>query len=158
MKVLYVGEGRHDIGRASINPFQKRIAEGRISILVRKIQPAIHENSLALAWSEIHRFQPIAKKQGYPAKVPAAILLAERKFGCSGCILVADRDRDTDRRNRIEDAAKNAPKSSSFRVVVGIAVESVEAWTLGVPDTIAKVLGMDKNRCATSIRRRTLSR
>ena len=56
---------------------------------------------------------------------------------------MADRDRDTDRRTRIEDAAKNAPKRSSFRVVVGIAVESVEAWTLGVPDAIAKVLGVE---------------
>jgi len=144
VKVLYVGEGNHDIGPAPANPNQPRTAAGPIPTLVRKIQPAISEDSLALAWRELARFNRDAKKRGYEAKVKAALLLAESKFGCAGCILVVDQDRDEDRRTILHQAAQTAPKrASSFPVVVGVAVESVEAWTLGARGAVAAVLGLD---------------
>jgi hypothetical protein len=63
--------------------------------------------------------------------VKAALLLAESKYGCAGCILVVDQDRDEVRRESLQQAAQAAPKRDpSFPVVVGVAVESVEAWTL----------------------------
>jgi hypothetical protein len=141
--MLYVGEGRHDIGPDPINP--PRAASGPIPTLVRKIQPGISANSIALAWRELHRFHPNARKRGYPAKVAAAGLLAERKFDCEGCIFVADRDREKNRQARLEEAVQSAPKwKSTFWIVVGIAVESVEAWTLGAPIAIAQVLGVEE--------------
>jgi hypothetical protein len=96
---------------------------------------------VALAWTEIRRFNPAAKKRGFEAKVPAAVLIATRKFGCSGTVAVTDRDHDDDRFAALEEGAVRARELfPQHAIAVGLAVESVEAWTLGVPDKIAEEL------------------
>src|SRR5947207_955575 len=130
MKLLFIGEGRHDIGDPNSNPSQPRPAQGTIPTLARRICPEIARESVALAWTEIRRFNPSAQKRGYRAKITAAALIATRKFACAGTIVVTDRDGKTGRQSEMEEGAQGArqlfPKHST---VWGLAVESVEAWT-----------------------------
>jgi hypothetical protein len=66
VKLLFIGEGRHDIGDPQ--PLQPRPAQGTIPTLARRICAKIAPESVALAWTEIRRFNRAAKK-GYKAKV-----------------------------------------------------------------------------------------
>lgn len=85
MKVLFIGEGPHEIGHslAEHNPFQPRRAGGVLPALVRRICPMIQE-PVALRWSELSRFRPDVKRVGLSAKVAAAVLLSARRFDCAG--------------------------------------------------------------------------
>jgi hypothetical protein len=57
---------------------------------------------------------------------------------------VADRDSKKDRQVEMDEGVQRARKQfPAHPVAWGLAVESVEAWTLGVPDKIAEVLGLD---------------
>jgi len=144
VKALFIGEGGHDIGDSDPNPHQPRPARGTIPTLARRICPEIGPESVALAWSEIRRFNPSAKKRGFPAKVAAAVLVAVRKFGCAGTVLVADRDRDSSRQGELQEVSARARELfPAHPTAWGLAVESIEAWTLGVPDKIAEELGVD---------------
>ncbi len=144
MKVLFIGEGRHDIGDPDSNPAQPRLAQGTIPTLARNVCPKIAPDSLALAWREIQRFNPSARERGIPAKITAAALIAVRKFGCSATVAVADRDGETDRQKEMEEGVDRARQLfPQHPTVWGLAIESVEAWTLGVPETIAEELGVD---------------
>lgn len=144
MKILFIGEGRHDIGDPNPNTDQPRPAQGTIPTLCRKICSLISSESVALAWKEIRRFNPFAQKRGYRAKVAAAALLAVKKFACAGTTVVADRDGEVSRESALQDGVSNAQQLfPRFPIVWGLAVESVEAWTLGVPSHIAEELGID---------------
>ncbi len=143
MKVLFIGEGPHDIGDPGPNPFIPRPAQGTIPTLARRVCPSIRPESVALAWTEIRRFNPQGKKGGYESKIPAAVLIAARKFNCSGSVFVTDQDRKAERRAALEAGLANAMNLfPGHRLACGLAVESVEAWTLAVPDAIAEVLGL----------------
>jgi hypothetical protein len=144
VKVLFIGEGRHDIGEPNPNAYQPRPARGVVPALTRRICPGIAGESIALAWPEIRRFNPSAQKSGYPAKASAAVLLAARKFDCGGTVLVADRDTQASRESELEAGVIRARQLfPKHPIVWGSAVESVEAWTLGAPETIAEELGVD---------------
>jgi hypothetical protein len=144
VKVLFIGEGNHDIGPSTSQAREPRPAQGSIPILARRVCPVIAAESAALAWTEIHRFRPAAKKTGFAEKVLAAAFLAEWKFGCAGTVVVADKDGDPDRKHALEDGQNRANKMfPKHRLAWGLAVQSVEAWTLGVVDKIAEVLDVD---------------
>ncbi|MCI0637664.1 MAG: hypothetical protein L0Y72_28745 [Gemmataceae bacterium] len=144
MKVLFVGEGRHDIGDPNPNAFSPRLARGTIPTLAKRVIPEISSDSVAIAWTELRRFNPAAKKRGYPAKVAAAVLVAQRRFGCPATILVTDRDGDMCRSAQLKDGTERAQQLfPQHRIVWGVAIESVEAWTLGVPDCIAAELDVE---------------
>ncbi len=144
MKVLFIGEGRHDIGDPNPNPYHPRPAQGTIPTLARRICPAISLNSVALAWTEIPRFTPARARHGYLAKITAAALLAVRKHACVRTVVVADRDSKKDRQSELEKGMERARQQfPAHPIVWGLAIESVEAWTLGVPDKIAEELGVD---------------
>lgn len=144
MKVLFIGEGRHDIGDPNPNSHEPRPAHGTIPTLARCVLPNISSESMALAWREIIRFNPSAQKRGFPAKVAAAAFLAARKFGCAATVVVADRDGQADRQSGLEEGVDRARQLfPQHPTAWGLAIESVEAWTLGVPDKIAEELGVD---------------
>ena len=142
MRVLFVGEGPHDIGRRdAFNPDESQ-RPGVVQVLARKVCSHLADDSPALRWSELARFHPDAKKRGFGAKMKAAALIAERRLGCVGIVCVTDRDRDDDRVRQIAEGAEAL--RGTTRVASGIAVESVEAWTLGAPEAIAEELGLDE--------------
>jgi hypothetical protein len=143
VKVLFIGEGRHDIGESDNNPQLPRAARGTVPTLARRACGAIDKESIAVAWREIHRFNPTAKKRGYPAKISAAVLISIRKFHCEGTIFVADRDGDRDRQSELEKGTENTSQLfPQHPTAWGLAVESVEAWTLGAQVEIAQELGV----------------
>lgn len=144
MKVLFIGEGRHDIGDPNPNSYDPRPAQGTIPTLACRVCDGIDPESVALAWKEIRRFHPPGGKSGYPAKIAAAALLAVKRFGCGATIVVADRDGETGRQSELEEGVDRARRLfPQHPTAWGLAIESVEAWTLGVPDKIAEVLSVD---------------
>jgi hypothetical protein len=144
VKVLFTGEGPHDIGDSSLNPDQPWPARGVIPTLARRVCAGIAPESIALGWREIGRFSGSAQQRGFPGKVVAAALLAVRRFGCGATVAVADRDREVSRRADLEEGVSRSQRLFPRHPAVwGLAVESVEAWTLGVPEKIAEVLAID---------------
>ena len=91
MKVLFVGEGKGDIGPAEFGE-DVRPARGTVFGLTRKVVPTIDEECPALAWTELRRFHPSGKKQGFESKVSVAILISARKLSCEGTVCVTDSD------------------------------------------------------------------
>lgn len=71
----------------------------------------------------------------------AAVLLSDRRYGCRATIFVADRDGKDERRAQLELGRLQSLKLvSGHAALCGLAVESIEAWTLGVPEAIAAEL------------------
>jgi hypothetical protein len=151
VKVLFIGEGSTDIGKANSNPRNPRPASGVVPALARKICPSISASSIAMTWTEVPRFSPSRLKRGYEHKICAAALLAVRNE-CAGTICIADRDRDADRLVALAAGTSQVaelPGCRNHRIVSGVAVESIEAWTLGSPEAIAKALGLEGSQVRT---------
>jgi hypothetical protein len=142
MKVLFVGEGTHDIGRPQFAP-QVRSAHGVVPALAKKVCAGIGEDSVAIFWREIPVLNEKKRKRGLAAKVESALLLAMREH-CDGTVCVYDNDRDDQRMASMEDGAARAAAifTTPHAVVCGVAVESIEAWTLAAPDAIAAAHGV----------------
>ncbi|HVA46423.1 MAG TPA: hypothetical protein VNH11_08620 [Pirellulales bacterium] len=144
MKVLFVGEGPHDVGSPNRIPGQPRPAGGTIPTLTRRVCDRVAPDSIAITWSEIPRFHASGKKRGFPAKIMAAVLLSMRSFGCAGTIAVADRDGKAERNAELEAGVVQAQQLFPGHAAAwGTAVESIEAWTLGAPQAIAEELEVD---------------
>lgn len=144
MKVLFVGEGSHDIGPPNPIPDHPRMAAGTIPTLTRRICDQVDADSVAVTWSEISRFHVPGKKRGYPAKIAAAALLSTRRFGCATTIAIADRDGKAERSAEFQSGVEQAQQLfPGHPAVWGLAVESVEAWTLGAPQAMAEVLEVE---------------
>jgi hypothetical protein len=146
MKVLFVGEGAHDIGPADpgLGP---RPARGVVTTLTRKLVPAIDQTCKAVPWAQLVRFDPAAKKADFAGKVRLAAILSSRRFDCTATVCVADRDGDDERLPRMLKGREDARPfvDGAHKIVCGLAVESIEAWTLGVPEAIAEELGLEAN-------------
>ncbi len=149
MKVLFIGEGPHEIGHrlGSHDPFNPQPAGGVLPALARQVCPSIKE-PLALKWSELPLFRPDVKRAGLAAKVAAAVLLSARRFGCAGTVCVHDRDRDDTRLPELLEGRERGLRTvaSSHPVACGVAVESIEAWTLGAPTALAQTLKIDPKK------------
>jgi hypothetical protein len=145
VKVLFVGEGPHEIGHSDTHPDLPRRAGGVLFALARRVSGGISEGSIALQWRDIVRFNPDARQRGLDRKVAAAVVLGSRRFDCDGTICVHDRDGDTDRLPQMQAGRERGLSliSESHRVVCAVAVESIEAWTLGAPTALAAHLQVD---------------
>jgi len=143
MRVLFIGEGPHDIGPQPFAP-KPRPASGTVPTLSRRVCPAISEDSLALAWKEIPILDNRQAGKGLGAKVERAIVLSAERFELAGTICVVDQDRDRDRLPVMEQGKQQGLRAvrQSHAVACGVAVESIEAWTIGAPEAIADVLGV----------------
>jgi hypothetical protein len=155
VKVLFIGEGNHDIGPAGERWGEPRPAAGVVPGLARRVCGAISAESVALAWREIARFSPRVGK-GFEAKVAAALLLAARRFDCAGTVCVADRDGDEDRLPAMRRGKQQGLDALgvAHAAAVGVAVESIEAWTLGAPTALAEELGMPVGRVRSALPRK----
>jgi hypothetical protein len=144
MKVLFVGEGPHDVGSSEFAPKPQQ-ASGVVPCLSRKVCPDIGIDSVAFYWREIPVLNREKKKRGFAAKVASAIVLSN-KYQCQGTICVTDRDGDETRLGSMEEGIERGKSvvGNEHRVVCGVAVESVESWTLGAPVAMASVLNEPK--------------
>ncbi len=163
MKVLFVGEGNHDIGAAEASWGQPRPARGVVPVLAHRACPSIQikgvdstakkeADSIALSWHDIPRFSPKGRK-GFEARVAAAMLLSSRRFDCAGTVCVSDQDGDTDRPTALQRGKQTglAQVGAHHAIAVGVAVESIEAWTLGAPEAIAEELDLPLARVQSAL-------
>ncbi|HEU4411485.1 MAG TPA: hypothetical protein VFS43_39940 [Polyangiaceae bacterium] len=150
MKVLFVGEGNHDIGpsgdegavRRGVHAGEGRPAGGVVTALACKVVPSIDRaSSRALAWREVALITG-DRKPGLDRKVKGAALLAKRTMKLDALVCVHDRDGE---RNayRFADLTRGAAEVTALPVACGLAVESIEAWTLGACEALAEELGLD---------------
>jgi hypothetical protein len=102
-----------------------------------------------MRWSHprLARFQPKNRAQrtrGYEAKVRAALLQIDRGvLPVDGLVCVVDEDNDPDRRGLPDSIHVHA--SERCPIAAGVAIRSIEAWTLGARTALAQVLGAKKN-------------
>jgi hypothetical protein len=138
MKVLFVGEGRNELGRPDW-PARLRPATGVVPTLSRKVCANIAQDSLAIQWREVAVLNRRKRGNVLAARVQAAIVLA-LQHGCKGTVCLHDQDREPE---RLEQMQQGVPpdQTANHPVVCSLAVESIEAWTLGAPEAIATVLG-----------------
>jgi hypothetical protein len=152
VKVLFVGEGPHELGpsEGSADP---QPATGTVPILARKICPAISADSVAIPWRNIpllplntKALDKDMKKRGYEAKAKRAVLLSIKRYSCGGTVCVVDEDTaPADCLTEMKAGCDFAKKllGQNHVVACGLAIKSIEAWTLGVPKAIAEDLGLD---------------
>ncbi len=143
-RVLFVGDGKHDVGGPDGSGEVPFPARGVVSNLVARVAAIDLQGSRALRWLDFSRFSPTGR-HGYPAKIKAAVLLAERRFGLDGAVCVVDEDNDPSRR-----ALAGTQGSPSCPVVCAVAVRSIEAWTLGAPTALAGALGTTREKLRAS--------
>lgn len=143
MKVLFIGEGKHDIGRPEFAP-RPQPARGVVYTLARRICPDIADESIALKWPDIPVLNREKKRKGYAAKVASVLVLAGI-HDCEGIVCVADQDREVGRLRLLEEGKERGLNAIARprAVVCAVAVESIDAWTLGDPAALANVLGLD---------------
>lgn len=145
MRVLFIGEGTHDVGPPTFD-LRPRPAAGTVPALARRVCPSISEDSLALAWREIPILDPKKRRRGFDARTEIAIVLSAEKYGLAGTVCVADQDRDESRLAAMEEGQARGLKlvRRPHSAACGVAVESIEAWTLGAPQAMASVLDTDE--------------
>jgi hypothetical protein len=142
VRVLFIGEGKND-----------RI----VSTLARKVCPAIDElGAGGSGFMEIRdrkldalpkspgKFSKdrLLKTRGLDAKAARAVVEADRS-GFSATVIVVDADEAPE--NAVELLAEGAAEGRSrldrpHGFACGLAVQSIEAWTLGAPGALARVL------------------
>lgn len=133
-RALFVGDGKHDIGGPEWPTGEPFPARGVVPHLAERVAIFDRANSRALRWSDIPRLS--ASKKGYLHKLRAAQLLAQR-HGLDTVVAVVDEDNDPSRRDLIDAARAEA---SGVPAVMGVAVRSIEAWTLGAVTALAAEL------------------
>ncbi|MEZ4448783.1 MAG: hypothetical protein R3B09_04820 [Nannocystaceae bacterium] len=144
MKVLFVGDGAHDVGKP-----ETRFHEvpwialgGVVPHLARKVVPGIREDSLALTWGDLARLSAVqgsGRVKDYARKVGFAVTIAARRYGCDAVVAVVDRDGE---KSRLVEAEAIAKAIYEVPTVYGVAIESIEAWTLGSRTALAVHVGV----------------
>ncbi len=143
-RVLFIGDGDHDIGKPEWPTDDAFPARGVVPRLAERVTAIDCRGSVAMHWAhpKLARF-PVArptKTRGYEAKLRAARLHVERgTLAVEGIVCVVDEDKKPERRALPGDA--HALTTERCPIVGGVAVQSIEAWTLGALTALAGVLG-----------------
>lgn len=145
MKILFVGEGDHDIGGAS-ETGGDRAPNGVVPTLAHRVCPNINlrDGSASKSWQSI----PVLLKDRSPGstryrKARNAVTYSHSQ-GFDGTVVVIDRDRDENKAQEIRDGLNRGAQlaGDGHLVAGGVAVESIEAWTLGAPTAICQELNV----------------
>src|SRR5262249_32732793 len=120
-----------------------------VPTLCRKVTSAVSDHSLALTWKEIPRFNK--SKRGLEHKLVAAREIASN-YACEGIIAVVDRDGIESRMQELETGRNRIAAERTHSVAIGVAVESIEAWTLGDPEALRATLGVPLNMVTAQYR------
>jgi hypothetical protein len=154
LKILFVGEGKHELGPSQPGPMPQP-ATGPVPVLARRICPSLAAEHVGLRWIELRLIQ-VGHKQldrdisgsGYQTKAKRAVLLSAMVYQCDGTICVVDADTASEkcleqmRQGQIEGLKKLEPLGRPHAAACGVAFQSIDAWTLGAHGAIAAELGV----------------
>ena len=150
MKILFVGEGPHELGAAQLG-YGPHSATGPVPVLTRRICPLLRQEHLGIRSAQIGLFSLNRKqldrdirKSGYQTKAKRAVLLSEIAFKCNGTICIADAD--TAPKDCLEQMRQGQTEGleavgGRHAAACGVAFQSVDAWTLGARKALAAELG-----------------
>lgn len=146
-RVLFIGDGKHDIGKPEWPTDDAFPARGVVPRLAGRVTAIDLSGSLAMHWAhpKLARFPAarpaeMTRTRGYEAKLRAARLHVERgTLALEGIVGVVDEDNDPERRQLPGEAHELTTERCP--IVCGVAVRSIEAWTLGAREALAEVLG-----------------
>ena len=126
MKLLVSGEGVTELGRP-----------GQAGIIDTIVRRCLDDDARRLIAFDNHRYSPM-RREGRGDTPRAENALAEaRRRDCDGVIIVRDADRDADaRRVHLEAACRR----HDIPWVVGVAIETIEAWVLADEAAVRMVL------------------
>jgi len=79
-RVLFIGDGKHDIGEPEWPSNEAFPARGVVPLLAERIAAIDRSGSVAMHWAhpKLARFSPDRKTRGYDAKLRAARIQIER--------------------------------------------------------------------------------
>ncbi|MBA3550460.1 MAG: hypothetical protein H0T76_28630 [Nannocystis sp.] len=144
-RVLFIGDGDHDIGKPEWPTDDAFPARGVVPLLAERVTAIDRPGSMAMHWAHprLARFsvgRP-TKTHGYPEKFRAAQLQVEYgRLPVEGIVCVVDEDKKPERLQLPGNAQELTTKRCP--IVCGVAVQSIEAWTLGALTALADVLGI----------------
>lgn len=110
--------------------------------------PTISDESASYRWKDIPVLDKRDKRRGWAAKVKRAIALASRKgFDATICV-VDEGQRESGRLAEMREGVELGLTlaDTSHKVALGVAVRTIEAWTLGAPTALCSVLHIDQER------------
>jgi len=143
-RVLFIGDGKHDIGKPEWPTDDAFPARGVVPLLAERIAAIDRPHSVAMHWAhpKLARFSPDRMKtRGYEAKLRAAHLQVKRGvLPVEGIVCVVDEDKKPGRRQLPGEALELTTERCP--IACGVAVRSIEAWTLGARQALADVLGI----------------
>jgi len=141
-RVLFIGDGKHDIGEPEWPSNEAFPARGVVPLLAERIAAIDRSGSVAMHWAhpKLARFSPNRRTRGYVAKLHAAKIQIERgRLALDGIVCVVDQDNKAERREL--PGVAHGLASERCLIACGVAVRSIEAWTLGARQALAEVLG-----------------
>jgi len=144
-RVLFIGDGKHDIGKPEWPSDEAFPARGVVPLLAGRVAAIDCPASVAMPWAhpKLARFPVVrpTKTRGYEAKLRAARLHVERgTLEVEGIVCVVDEDNDAERREL--PGVADGLATERCPIAGGVAVRSIEAWTLGASTALADVLGI----------------
>lgn len=144
MKILFVGEGVHDLNRRDwTQDFGK--ADGVVAELLRRACPdAVGDESISVPWKS-KALTVLSKKRGISPRVHKLQLAVEfaKRQNCAATVAVYDDDNREGRADALIDAGTEVTRSHpDHRVITGVAVRTIEAWCLGAVSALAEVAGV----------------
>jgi hypothetical protein len=135
IKVFLAGEGATELGGWSREKVYRdpTPATGVLEALLKKVRPSGWIVVEAICWKSIRKYQARPKMSAELRNV-LGVALHAKEVGAEVLAFTRDRDRDTTREAEISEGI--ARSVSLFepcpRIVGGVAIEAIEAWTLAL--------------------------
>jgi hypothetical protein len=136
MRLRFVGEGPDDVGREGV--------AGIAQILVRRLLSASSGRPTDTSGWGVGVLVRKHQGTGLPQKAHVAIKEAHRE-GFDGVVILLDRDGKRvggDRLSKLREGRRAAAMEVPTAAVVGIAIETIEAWLLADESAMSRAIGV----------------
>ena len=157
MKVFFVGEGRHDLGRFHSGQHSRATSDeiGVLEAFLLRLKSTHWSSGGGVQARNLRAFQLGRQLKPLAAKVAAAALQA-REAGCSALVFVIDLD-DPKYSHRVVDVEAGrgfvGSTDASLGMAVAVAVLSVDGWVLAaLGDEGTEILPSEAGKAALEAR------
>jgi hypothetical protein len=134
IKVFLCGEGSNELGsRVGHRSYQNDERPGVIHVLLLRVQPNGWEVGGACEWKRIRKFRAGKADHEDTHNVLGAALDA-KESGCHVLAFSRDLDKDTARKEAVEEGIRRAPATlaNAPEIIGGVAVPTLEGWILAL--------------------------